>query len=145
MVVEAKLDKGQGPVATAIVKQGSLAVGQYVVVGNQWGKVRSLHTAAGTTIKQALPGQPVQIAGLKGVPQAGDQLQVLPTYATPPNLPFCISDLSYALQCTALALVRLSVTCLTQRMNMAHQSDLQNFHNVLHLAGQHVNKSHPVL
>lgn len=78
-MVEAKLDKGQGPVATAIVKRGSLAVGQYVVVGSEWGKVRSLRTAAGVTITKAMPGQPVEIAGLKGVPQAGDQLQVLPT------------------------------------------------------------------
>lgn len=79
VVVEAKLDKGQGPVATAIVKRGSLEVGQYVVVGCQWGKLRSLRTAAGRSIKKALPGQPVEIAGLKGVPQAGDQLQVLPS------------------------------------------------------------------
>lgn len=86
VVVEAKLDKGQGPVATAIVKRGSLEVGQYVVVGCQWGKVRSLRTAAGRTIKKALPGQPVEIAGLKGVPQAGDQLQVLPRYAVPISL-----------------------------------------------------------
>ncbi len=78
-MVEAKLDKGQGPVATAIIKRGSLAVGQYVVVGSEWGKVRSLRTAAGVNIKKATPGQPVEIAGLKGVPQAGDQLQVLPT------------------------------------------------------------------
>lgn len=84
VVVEAKLDKGQGPVATAIVRRGSLQVGQYVVVGCQWGKLRSLRTAAGTAMKKALPGQPVEIAGLKGVPQAGDQLQVLPRCAPPP-------------------------------------------------------------
>lgn len=81
VVVEAKLDKGQGPVATAIVKRGSLEVGQYVVVGCHWGKVRSLRTATGNIIKKALPGQPVEIAGLKGVPHAGDHLQVLPRYA----------------------------------------------------------------
>lgn len=79
VVVEAKLDKGQGPVATAIVKKGSLEVGQFVVVGSQWGKVRSLRSAAGVNLKKAMPGQPVEIAGLKGVPQAGDHLQVLPT------------------------------------------------------------------
>lgn len=78
MIVEAKLDKGQGPIATAIVKRGTLAVGQYVAVGTEWGKVRSLKTAASKSLKKALPGQPVEIAGLKGVPQAGDQLQVLP-------------------------------------------------------------------
>lgn len=112
VVVEAKLDKGQGPVATAIVKRGSLEVGQYVVVGCHWGKVRSLRTAAGRIIKKALPGQPVEIAGLKGVPSAGDQLQVLPRYAVPtspdtPTLPpapsaplpltLCISDPASAL------------------------------------------------
>ena len=86
MVVEAKLDKGQGPVATAIVKRGSLEVGQFVVVGCHWGKLRSLRTAAGKSIAKALPGQPVEIAGLKGVPQAGDQLQVLPRYSAFPHL-----------------------------------------------------------
>ena len=101
-MVEAKLDKGQGPVATAIVKRGSLEVGQYVVVGCHWGKVRSLRTAAGQIIKRALPGQPVEIAGLKGVPQAGDRLQVLPRYAVltllappPPPLPRHFTLLSY--------------------------------------------------
>lgn len=89
VVVEAKLDKGQGPVATAIVKRGSLEVGQYVVVGCQWGKLRSLRTAAGRSIKKALPGQPVEIAGLKGVPQAGDQLQVLPRCASSPSCSLC--------------------------------------------------------
>ena len=76
--MEAKLDKGQGPIATAIVKRGTLAVGQYVAVGTEWGKVRSLKTAEAKSLKKAVPGQPVEIAGLKGVPQAGDQLQVLP-------------------------------------------------------------------
>lgn len=85
-MVEAKLDKGQGPVATAIVKRGSLEVGQFVVVGCHWGKLRSLRTAAGKSISKALPGQPVEIAGLKGVPQAGDQLQVLPRFAACPHL-----------------------------------------------------------
>lgn len=85
VIVEAKLDKGQGPIATAIVKRGTLAVGQYVAVGTEWGKVRSLKTAGRANLKQALPGQPVEIAGLKGVPQAGDQLQVLPRSALASN------------------------------------------------------------
>lgn len=94
VIVEAKLDKGQGPVATAIVKRGKLAVGQYVAVGTEWGKLRSLRNAARKSLKQALPGQPVEIAGLKGVPQAGDQLQVLPRSALPVNSSYLTAGLS---------------------------------------------------
>eukprot|EP00887_Chlorella_sp_A99_P006846 scaffold2.g6846.t1 len=74
VVVEARLDKGQGPVATVIVKRGMLRVGQAVVVGAEWGKVRSLRGTGGGGVAAALPGQPVEIAGLRGLPHAGDEL-----------------------------------------------------------------------
>ncbi|KAL4420178.1 hypothetical protein ABPG77_008314 [Micractinium sp. CCAP 211/92] len=77
VVVEAKVDKGQGPVATVIVKRGTLKVGQPVVVGTEWGRVRSLRGTGGAATAEVLPGQPAEIAGLKGLPQAGDQLLVV--------------------------------------------------------------------
>lgn len=53
-------------------------MGDYVAVGTEWGRVRSMRSAAGEAMKEALPGQPVEVAGLRGVPQAGDELMVLP-------------------------------------------------------------------
>ncbi|PRW44490.1 translation initiation factor [Chlorella sorokiniana] len=77
VVIEAKMDKGQGPVATVVVKRGSLKVGQPMVVGTEWGRVRALRGTGGRTVDEVLPGQPAEIAGLKGLPQAGDQLLVV--------------------------------------------------------------------
>ena len=55
-----------------------LQVGDYVAVGTEWGRVRAMRTAGGASIKEALPGQPAEISGLRGVPQAGDELMALP-------------------------------------------------------------------
>ena len=61
-----QVDKGQGPVATVIVKRGTLQVGHVVVLGSQWGKVRAMKQAGGQVLKQAEPGQPVEVSGLRG-------------------------------------------------------------------------------
>lgn len=73
-VIEAKLDKGRGPVATVLVQKGTLKVGDYVVVGNTWGKVRAMIDDKGQRIKEAGPSMPVEILGLEDVPTAGDEL-----------------------------------------------------------------------
>ncbi|SER56805.1 translation initiation factor IF-2 [Salisediminibacterium halotolerans] len=75
-VVEAELDKGKGPLATLLVQGGTLHVGDPIVVGNTFGKVRAMVNDVGRRVKEALPSQPVEITGLNGVPQAGDQFQV---------------------------------------------------------------------
>ena len=82
IVVEAKLDKGQGPVATVIVKRGTLSVGDVVVVGTEWGRVKSLKNARNHTLASVTPGMPAEIAGLRGVPMAGDELMVLARWVT---------------------------------------------------------------
>lgn len=69
VVVEARQVKGQGPVATVIVRRGCLAPGQVVAVGMEWGKIRSVLSPGGKNLKSALPGQPAEISGLKGLPQ----------------------------------------------------------------------------
>lgn len=74
-VVEARLEKGQGPVATVIVKQGSLRVGAPIVVGCQWGRVRALRAPDGDMVQEVGPGRPVLVAGLRGVPEAGDEVR----------------------------------------------------------------------
>jgi translation initiation factor IF-2 len=76
-VIEAKLDKGRGPVATMLVTRGTLKVGDIFVVGAESGKVRALVDDKGRQIKQADPSMPVEVLGLSGTPSAGDQLQVV--------------------------------------------------------------------
>lgn len=75
-VVEARLDKGKGPVATLLVQQGTLKVGDPIVVGNTYGRVRVMTNDLGRRDKSAKPATPVEITGLNDVPQAGDRFAV---------------------------------------------------------------------
>jgi translation initiation factor IF-2 len=75
-VVEAKLDRGRGSVATVLVSKGTLRPGQIIVAGDQWGRVRALVNDRGEHIKEAGPAMPVEILGLQGTPQAGDKFAV---------------------------------------------------------------------
>jgi len=81
-VLEANLDVGQGPVATVLVDKGTLRVGDPIVAGPAWGKVRALIDDKGDRIKEAFPAQPVQVLGLSGVPGAGDVFRVAPDEKT---------------------------------------------------------------
>ncbi|UZK65160.1 translation initiation factor IF-2 [Sphingomonas sp. M1-B02] len=76
-VIEAKLDKGRGPVATVLVNRGTLRVGDVFVVGAESGKIRALVDDKGRQLKEAGPAMPVEILGLSGVPMAGDPLSVV--------------------------------------------------------------------
>ena len=76
-VVEARLDKGRGPVATVLVQQGTMRVGDPIVVGNTYGRVRTMTNERGVELEEALPATPVQITGLNDVPQAGDRFIVM--------------------------------------------------------------------
>ncbi|MFM1650860.1 translation initiation factor IF-2 [Brevibacillus sp. B_LB10_24] len=75
-VVEAELDKGRGPVATVLVQHGTLKIGDPIVVGSAFGRVRAMVNDKGRRIKEAAPSTPVEITGLNDVPQAGDQFMV---------------------------------------------------------------------
>jgi translation initiation factor IF-2 len=77
VVLEAKLDKGRGAVATALVQQGTLRVGDPFIVGQFYGKVRAMFSDRGEQVTDAAPATPVEILGLQGVPQAGDSFQVV--------------------------------------------------------------------
>ncbi len=76
-VVEAKMEKGRGPVATMLVQKGTLKVGDTFVAGSEWGKVRALLDDHGNRVETAGPSSPVEVLGLDGVPAAGDDFVVV--------------------------------------------------------------------
>ena len=76
-IVESKLEKGRGPVATILVQEGTLKVGDAVVTGTDHGRVRAMTNSRGEAIKEVLPGYPAEIIGLSGVPAAGDPIHVV--------------------------------------------------------------------
>jgi translation initiation factor IF-2 len=77
VVLEAKLDRGRGPVATLLVQNGTLKTGDNFVVGNVYGKVRAMFDDRGNQLEAAPPSTPVEILGMEGLPQAGDQFVVV--------------------------------------------------------------------
>ncbi len=77
IVVEARLDRGRGPVATILVREGTLRKGDALLAGRESGRVRALNDFAGKAVKQAGPSDPVEIQGLSGVPVAGDEVMVV--------------------------------------------------------------------
>lgn len=77
VVLEARLDRGQGPLAMALLRRGSIQPGCALVAGTQWGRVRALRDASGAPLAQAGPSEPVEVVGLRGLPQAGDPIQVV--------------------------------------------------------------------
>ncbi|WP_018997405.1 translation initiation factor IF-2 [Hirschia maritima] len=81
IVIESKLDKGRGPVATVIVQRGTLKRGDIVVAGGQWGKIRALVNERGQQMKEAGPTVPAEVLGLDGPPSPGDQFVVVDSEA----------------------------------------------------------------
>jgi translation initiation factor IF-2 len=76
VVIEAKLERGRGPVATVLIKRGTLKVGDIFVAGSEWGRVRALVDERGQSLKDAGPSMPVEVLGLNGTPLAGDDFIV---------------------------------------------------------------------
>jgi translation initiation factor IF-2 len=80
-VIEARLDRGRGPVATVLVQRGTLKVGALVVAGSQWGRVRALMDDKGEPVEEAGPSMPVEVLGFSGAPEAGDRVAVVDSEA----------------------------------------------------------------
>ncbi len=76
-VIESKLDPGRGPVVTILIGRGTLEVGDALVAGAHWGRVRAMHDFLGNRVAQALPGEPVEVLGFDGVPEAGEHVRVV--------------------------------------------------------------------
>ncbi len=77
LVIEAKMEKGKGPVATLLVKDGYVEVGQYIVAGTSWGRIKSMINDQGKKVDKVLPGFPVEVLGLADVPSAGDRWDIV--------------------------------------------------------------------
>ncbi len=80
-VIEARLDRGRGPVATVLVQRGTLKPGDIVVAGSEWGRVRALMSDTGHSVVAAGPSMPVEVLGFNGTPEASDRLAVVDTEA----------------------------------------------------------------
>ena len=76
-IVESQLDQGRGPVATVLVQRGTLKVGDALVSGPEWGRVRAMQDFTGARVEEAGPGMPVEVLGFQGVPEAGERVQVV--------------------------------------------------------------------
>src|SRR5919198_505258 len=76
-VIESRLDPGRGPVVTILVQRGTLRVGDALVAGAHWGRVRAMHDYRGERVKEARPGEPVEVLGFDGVPEAGERVRVV--------------------------------------------------------------------
>jgi translation initiation factor IF-2 len=80
-VIEGKLDRGRGPVATVLVQRGTLKVGDIVTAGGEWGRARALINDQGVQVREAGPSMPVEVLGFAGTPEAGDRLAVVDSEA----------------------------------------------------------------
>jgi translation initiation factor IF-2 len=78
-VIESKLDSGRGPVATLLITRGKLEVGDPLVAGAHWGRVRAMHDFMGNRVAEALPGEPVEVLGFESVPEAGERVRAVDT------------------------------------------------------------------
>ena len=128
VVIEAKLDKGRGPVATVLVNRGTLKVGDIVVAGDEWGKVRAIINDHGQQVPEAPPSMPAEILGLNGAPSAGDRIGVVENEARAREISEYRQRLSREKQVARAAGSRGS---LEQMMNQLQTSDVKEAAMVL--------------
>jgi translation initiation factor IF-2 len=122
VIIESKLDKGRGPVATVLVNRGTLKVGDIVIAGDEWGKVRAIVNDHGDQVPEAPPSMPAEILGLNGTPSAGDRIGVVESEARARE----ISDYRQRLSREkAVARAAGSRGSLEQMMTQLQSNDLQ--------------------
>lgn len=121
-VIEAQLDKGRGSVATLLVQNGTLKVGDPIVVGNTFGRVRAMVNDLGRRVKEAAPSTPVEITGLNDVPQAGDRFVVLEDEKTARQIGETRAQM--ALQASRGEKSRVSLESLFEQMKQGEMKDL---------------------
>jgi translation initiation factor IF-2 len=121
-VIEAQLDKGRGSVATLLVQNGTLRVGDPIVVGNTFGRVRAMVNDVGRRVKEAGPSTPVEITGLNDVPQAGDRFVVFEDEKTARQIGEARSQ--QAVQAQRNETARVSLDTLFEQMKQGEMKDL---------------------
>jgi translation initiation factor IF-2 len=121
-VIEARLDKGRGSVATLLVQNGTLRIGDPIVVGNTFGRVRAMVNDLGRRVKEAGPSTPVEITGLSDVPQAGDRFVVFEEEKTARQIGE--SRASLALQASRGEKSRVSLENLFEQMKQGEMKEL---------------------
>ena len=120
VIIEAQLDKGRGPVATVLVQNGTLRIGDSIVAGTTFGKVRAMINDRGESVKKAGPSMPVEVLGLSDVPEAGDELAALDE-----KLARAIADKRIEKQRTELMKSKkVSLDDLFQQIQEGHIKDL---------------------
>ncbi|MFC5558102.1 translation initiation factor IF-2 [Ureibacillus thermophilus] len=121
-VIEARLDKGRGSVATLLVQNGTLRVGDPIVVGNTFGRVRAMVNDLGRRVKEATPATPVEITGLHEVPQAGDRFVVFEDEKTAREIGEARAQM--ALQASRAQKSRLTLDNLFEQMSQGDMKEL---------------------
>ncbi|MBO8176571.1 MAG: translation initiation factor IF-2 [Bacillus sp. (in: Bacteria)] len=121
-VIEAQLDKGRGPVATLLVQNGTLRVGDPIVVGNTFGRVRAMVNDLGRRVKEAGPSTPVEITGLNEVPQAGDRFVVFDDEKTARQVGEARAQI--AIQAQRNEKTRVSLDTLFEQMKQGEMKEL---------------------
>ena len=125
VIVESKLDRKIGPTATLLVQDGTLSVGDYVVAGNAFGRVRAMTNDQGKTIKTVPPGAPAVIMGFGALPEAGDRMAVVPDERTARAMAGAQEKLGSAQQAQSRALT------LEQVVNQIDSGDVKELNLVL--------------
>lgn len=125
LVIEAKLEKGRGAVATILVKDGSVSVGQYIVAGSMKGRVKSLVNDKGERVEIVTPGLPAEVLGLEGVPAAGDRFDVVVDDRTAEDV---VQTRKLAAQNAADANKKISLEDMFSKVT---QGDVKEFNMVL--------------
>ncbi|NLO88144.1 MAG: translation initiation factor IF-2, partial [Firmicutes bacterium] len=121
-VIEAKLDRGRGPVATVLIQEGTLAVGDAVVCGSAYGKVRAMFNDRGQRIEKSGPSVPVEILGLSDVPPAGELLQVVEDDKTARQM---AQDYSEKQRAAAVSRTRVTLEDVFKQLEDAQNKELR--------------------
>jgi translation initiation factor IF-2 len=128
VVIESRLDPGRGPVVTVLVQRGTLKITDAVVAGSHWGRVRAMSDYRGQRQKEALPGQPVEVLGFDGVPEAGDTVRVVENERRARDL---AGERAHRLKTEALARRSGVKVSLEDVFARAQRGDLQDLNLIL--------------
>jgi translation initiation factor IF-2 len=128
VVIESHLDPGRGPVATLLIQRGTLRIGDAIVAGSEWGRVRAMHDFTGNRVDEAHPGDPIEILGLDGVVEAGEHTQVVENDRTARQM---ASERGQRLKTEALARQQARRVTLDEVFAKAREGELKELNIVL--------------